>query len=216
MKNLASKTFILIGILFNFAHGLPGNAVELEQAAQLEEYFNKAQDAYFNEADSSQAISEFEKVASLANAASWSRSQKKLIHFSMLRIAQLSKEEDKIKHWLDVGYNFAPELKPDADLFPPPLIEQYAALNSPPSPKQYVKAEPLPNKELLLSPAQASDLDATATLPEPLEITMQNDKPLWKNKWLWVGIGTLAAGYIIYENQRNEPQQSPPQTTYGF
>lgn len=207
MRNLALNALVLINLVVSSQSW----GVEIEVAAELEELFNTAQVAYFKETDSAQAIIEFEKVANLANVANWSKSQKKLIHFSMLRLAQLSKSEDNARNWITKSYNFAPELEPDTEIFPPPIVEKYADLTRLQPQRDITIREPSLKRALVVPTEPNPEFDASTTLPKPLE-----ENPVWKNKWLWIGVGTLAAGYIIYENNRDEPQHASPRTTYGF
>lgn len=56
----------------------------------------------------------------------WPSAQRKAIHFAFLRLAQLTKLEEQRRLVLREAFSFAPDLKPDAKLFPPPLILEYS------------------------------------------------------------------------------------------
>lgn len=85
---------------------------------------SEAQRAYFS-ASQEQAKQAFEIVAGLATQADWLYEDRKAIFQSLVRLAQLSREDGEKNRWLKAAKAFAPDLEPDAKLFPPPLLEDY-------------------------------------------------------------------------------------------
>jgi hypothetical protein len=92
------------------------------------ERFNKllasAQKNFLN-GSLAQAKERFRALTELAHSQDWPRAQQRALQFSFLRLAQLSSTDQERHRWLDEAIAFAGETKPDATLFPPPLLTEY-------------------------------------------------------------------------------------------
>lgn len=183
--------------------------------AQLETLIQRAQSAYFEGADPQQTFSYFEEIAALKGQQTWKPEEKKVIHFSMLRLAQLSAETAQQDHWLGEALEFAPKLEIDSEIFPPPLVKKYSVLKRQRQAARpmMAKSPPTPVNLQTLKPSTPHETqDLSATLPQPL-----NDSPsIFKNKWFWIGAGALLTGYLIYDHNQKRESEPAPTVTYGL
>lgn len=211
------KIFLVLnlGIVSNSAFGQFNEQVDLPPR-QLELLIQKAQEAYFSGEDQGQARAYFEQVAHLKNAHPWESEQKKVIHFSMLRLAQLSVTPETTDFWLKESLSFAPEFSPDPELFPPPLTAKFSELKK--LHLQKTAQIDLPRVHSLPhSSHQQSLTNDTNQAPYTEELAQPlKQAPLWKNKWVWIGAGVLAAGYFAYDQSRQRKEEPSRSVTYGF
>jgi len=70
----------------------------------------------------------FREIAKLALAADWRDAHRESIHYSLLRLAQSSPTATERDEWLEKAVSTFPDLRPDPDVFPPPLIETFDAV----------------------------------------------------------------------------------------
>lgn len=67
----------------------------------------------------------FKEIAGLALEADWREPQREAIHYSMLRLAQSAATATERSDWMERAVTVFPDLHPDTDSFPPPLIESF-------------------------------------------------------------------------------------------
>jgi hypothetical protein len=67
----------------------------------------------------------YKKIISLALEEDWSIAQRRAIHFSFIRLAQLAPNESERMQNLTAAAEYAPDLNADSSLFPPPLVNDY-------------------------------------------------------------------------------------------
>ena len=163
----------------------------------------KAQDAYFTNPDLSLAQKEFEKIANLADQGPWNTSEKKVIHFSMLRLAQICEANKTKQDWLKRSAEFAPSLEPDPQVFPPPFVEKY----------QKIKQQTLATRSLSPKAVNSFRSESASFRGESLPTNLPSKPmktPLWKNKWFWVGVSVVAVSAGYYLREKNNRQESAP------
>lgn len=178
--------------------------------AQVEDLYQEAQSKYYSDASPEEVQTAYLNVAEMAGSSSLNERQIKMIHFSLLRLAQLTKGEKESLQWLKRAYEFAPQLEPEKDIFSPPLVASYQELKSP-APSAPMNSLPKSFSLKPMAPEESKPISMDQSLSRPLD-----NPSIWKNKWLWIGVGSLAAAYVIYENNRTEAQSPSPSTTYGF
>jgi hypothetical protein len=68
-----------------------------------------------------------------------------------------------------------------------------------------------PARKLALQPQ-------TQVQPETLPRLEFKEKstPLYKNKWLWMGVGLVTAAIIVSQTQKKKEEKTEPTTTYGY
>lgn len=82
----------------------------------------------FLAASMEQAKASFQKVVARRLDLSWPESDRRVLHQAMLRLAQIDGKHES--EWLSAAARFAPDLKPDPRLFPPPLVKRAAVAAS--------------------------------------------------------------------------------------
>ncbi len=70
----------------------------------------------------------FREIAKLALSADWRDSQREAVHYAMLRLAQSSPTATERDEWLEKVVATFSDLRPDPDVFPPPLIDAFATV----------------------------------------------------------------------------------------
>ncbi|MCB0378781.1 MAG: hypothetical protein KDD33_09835, partial [Bdellovibrionales bacterium] len=76
------------------------------------------------------AAKHFETTVDMKWEKNWNHDQRAVIHFAHLRLAQLQKRQKSQDHWLLLALQFSSKIKPDSNLFPPPLLDRYNQLKS--------------------------------------------------------------------------------------
>ncbi len=87
-----------------------------------------------------EAQSHYQDIAEKKFEKHWDKKSREIIHYAHIRLAQLSHSEDKKKNWLLEAFLFQPNLRPDSQLFPPPLVAEYNKISS----QHPVKIYPMP------------------------------------------------------------------------
>ncbi len=95
--------------------------------SELKNLFKRAQ-FEFLQGSLEKATLLFEDIGEMQHKAIWAESSQKLIHYSLLRVAQLKKSETDL--WLKKATVFNPNLKIDPQLFPPPFVENFQKIRS--------------------------------------------------------------------------------------
>ena len=70
----------------------------------------------------------FLKMVELQHKADWGLKERGSIHYALMRLSQLEKDEKKRQSWLRQAIAFDYDKRPDPRLFPPPVIENYQKL----------------------------------------------------------------------------------------
>ncbi len=94
------------------------------QRDSLIQTFQSAQREFLS-GDLKTALKLFQDVASTRHQVHWPPEERFVIHYSLLRAAQLSSTEQGRHHWLQKAIEFDWTEDPDPVVFPPPLIESY-------------------------------------------------------------------------------------------
>jgi hypothetical protein len=103
----------------------PGSANE----NRLREALSRAQSAWLDGSLES-ARDRFLVITQMSLSADWQMPQRKVIHYAFLRAAQTESTTLKRDALLERAASLYPDLVPDRDLFPPPILEAYqGALN---------------------------------------------------------------------------------------
>jgi hypothetical protein len=97
---------------------------EEAQSRQLSASFSRAQ-SLFLEGSSENAERAFRDVVRLARDADWRDAQRRALSFSFMRLAQLATAPGSVEERVEGAAAFAPDLRPDADAFPPPLVADW-------------------------------------------------------------------------------------------
>lgn len=92
--------------------------------SDMEQTLKKAQ-FEFLKGSLQKAQSHFTTLAHLSHKANWSLESRKVIHYALLRLAQLSGSQVKQRQWLQHALVFDDSIKLDERLFPPPLVDSY-------------------------------------------------------------------------------------------
>ncbi|MCM2281911.1 MAG: hypothetical protein NDI61_08710 [Bdellovibrionaceae bacterium] len=88
---------------------------------RLNRALERAQRTYLD-GSLSDARQQFIEIGDLAYESDWPTIQRRAIHYALLRAAQLSEDLTAQKSLLERAVSLDPEFKPDATLFPPPLL----------------------------------------------------------------------------------------------
>ncbi len=92
---------------------------------KLQSTFKQAQ-FEFLQGSLEKAADLYGQISDMQHKARWTLSEQRIIHYSFLRLAQLSKADRN--NWLTKAFIFHPEMEVDDKLFPPPLVDQYRRL----------------------------------------------------------------------------------------
>ncbi|MES2964881.1 MAG: hypothetical protein V4760_13400 [Bdellovibrionota bacterium] len=71
------------------------------------------------------AKSEFMEIAALSTAGDWRDSQRDVILYAHMRLAQIVDSPTEKSAWLSKAAKLIPDLDPDPSLFPPPLLREF-------------------------------------------------------------------------------------------
>ncbi len=171
--------------------------------------FEKAQKTY-HEGTLKEARDQFMSLVEKYETQSLTGSTKELLHYALLRCAQLTSSEQLRSALLAKAWKFADSSGIDLELFPPPLVLEY--INQKPS-DESMKAN---EKELAVNSVRVLDS------PKPSE-TEQRAAGSSKKKWLYWGLGALGvvAGVKIYQHNFNRGSDTGrvsrvPQTSISF
>jgi hypothetical protein len=96
-----------------------------EEKSQLLEDFKRAQ-VLFLDGNLERAKQQFLIVTEKKWSCDWAESERQIILFSFLRMAQIEQEPPRQSHWLNQAVEFDTEWTPDNAVFPPPLIAQFS------------------------------------------------------------------------------------------
>ena len=94
------------------------------QAKRLAAGFSRAQ-ALFLDGSLDEATRAFRDVVRMAQEADWRETHRRAISFSFMRLAQLASSPAAVEEKVESAAAFAPDLRPDASAFPPPLIQEW-------------------------------------------------------------------------------------------
>ena len=72
----------------------------------------------------------FHAIVKQAYDKDWNEESQRIIFYSFLRLFQIESKGSAPESFLHSAVLFAPELKPDEQIFPPPLIEKFKAIKS--------------------------------------------------------------------------------------
>ncbi len=171
--------------------------------------FEKAQKTY-HEGTLNEARDQFMSLIEKYENQTLTGSTKELLHYALLRCAQLTSREQLRLVLLAKAWKFADGSGIDLELFPPPLVLEY--INQKPS-DESTKAN---EKELAVSSVSVLD---SPKLPE----TKHRVAGSSKREWLYWGLGALGvfAGVKIYQhnfNRRSDTERVSrvPQTSISF
>ncbi len=98
-----------------------------EEKGQLLEDFKRAQ-LLFLDGNLDKAKQQFLVVTEKKWACDWAETERQIILFSFLRMAQIEPDAGRQIEWLVQAVQYESEWTPDASVFPPPLIAQYATV----------------------------------------------------------------------------------------
>ena len=132
-----------------------------------------AQEAFVSGSKDS-ARAEFEKVVAMMTSDDWSASDRQIFLHAYFRLAQLESNELKQRQWLAHALLAGEDLKPDADLFPPPLLRTWSQIRAE-LPRRKVSVEG--DWSLVLLNGRPCRI-AECTLPQveaPVRVTLLSD-----------------------------------------
>jgi hypothetical protein len=98
----------------------------IENDDRLKRLIERAQTAWLSKSVE-QARLAFHEITRLSLEADWRESQREVLHYSHLRMAQMANLPTEREEWLNKAATLFPDIKPDSSLFPPPLISEYEA-----------------------------------------------------------------------------------------
>jgi len=103
------------------AESLDLNRPAQDQDSHLRHLIEHAQNAWLNSSLET-ARSIFKEIARQTLQADWREPQREAIHYGMLRLAQTAPTGTEKEEWIQKAIVAFPDLQPDADAFPPPLM----------------------------------------------------------------------------------------------
>ena len=95
----------------------------------LRQAFDEAEKSFLSE-PVEVAYDKYKQVPTLAFKSDWSDSERQLIFHAFLRVAQTAINEKKRMEYLKLSKQFDSKLRPDDNLFPPPLIKEWDSLQA--------------------------------------------------------------------------------------
>ena len=101
--------------------------VRCEEKNQILEDFKKAQ-ILFLDGNLDKSKQQFLIVTEKKWSCDWAESERQMVLFSFLRLAQIEQESARQTQWLTQAVQFDSEWTPDPSVFPPPLIAQFSSL----------------------------------------------------------------------------------------
>ncbi len=121
------------------------------------------------------ARSLFREIAALALEADWREPQREAIHYALLRLAQSAPTPIERERWINTAVETFPDLHPDSDLFPPPLLETFAStrLRILKGSRDYRAGEHFPGYRLLLVNGKRFELEPETRIRLPAEATFR-------------------------------------------
>ncbi len=177
------------------------------EGTRLLETFADAQESWI-QGDLSEARNRFVHIAGFRTKSNLSLPDKQLIHYSLLRLAQLSEETER-DEWLREASQVDDGFQLDTQAFPQELLSEYKA-------QEFIDPNPAP----IAAEPNAETRNEPDTNPYWDPQKGQNETQIRKsNKWLWIGAGVLLTGlaYHLYqESERPEQERVQPQHHYGF
>ncbi len=254
------------------------------------------------------ALEKFKSVVEMLHVGDWGPSERGVLHFALLRLAQLEPIQKKSDEWLKLAALMGWDIEPDQDLLPPPLLASYqdhlknlvwqhislrdhldqfefiliggrsyspfdhSVIRIPQGPHRWTvlsnshepssqilestnwsnilthtrsltqgscsnisQLPPLPpeakvhvffsggcvwKSEALPSPSLSSLTPLTPKTPgEPLSLSTDLPRPIYKKPWFWVGVGagvTLTAIFILQQEKKRQERRQESATSYGF
>jgi hypothetical protein len=144
-----------------------------------------------------EARSRYRAVADMALDDDWGRTERAVLLNSYLRLAQLDSDPAARDRWLVRALFLGPGLKPDATLFPPPLLRRLAQLDRE-SPK-FKPVDVLAGGDwtlLLINgvPCSRSGCPDFPRLPQTTRVTLLSEK--WRPQTLRIDLNRLAGAEI--------------------
>lgn len=106
-------------------HHRPGE----ELSERLQRLFERAQSSWLS-GSLTTAKRTFLEITDLTLRADWRESQREVIHYSYLRLAQLAPNSEEQNQWLTKAARAFPDLQADPSLFPPPLYEKFRSIRA--------------------------------------------------------------------------------------
>jgi hypothetical protein len=100
--------------------------LKCEEKSQIVEDFKRAQ-ILFLDGNLDKAKQQFLIVTEKKWSCDWVESERQIILFSFLRMAQIEQETGRQTQWLTQAVQFDSEWTPDPSVFPPPLIAQFTS-----------------------------------------------------------------------------------------
>jgi hypothetical protein len=67
----------------------------------------------------------YKEMAQKQHQEHWSKKARQAIHYSQLRLAQMTESPQKKQHWIQQALIFDPSIAVDTQVFPPPLVSEY-------------------------------------------------------------------------------------------
>jgi hypothetical protein len=135
---------------------------------QLRKLTERAQAAWLSGSMESSRNS-FREIAALALEADWREPQREAIQYAFLRLAQSAPSPLERESWISKAIETFPDLLPDSDLFPPPLLENFSNAKQRllKSAREYRAAEHFPGYRLLLVNGKRFELGAETRIRLP-------------------------------------------------
>jgi hypothetical protein len=109
----------------SFSRALLRATPESDEIEKLHLALERAQRAFLGEPQPA-TLDKFIDITRMAHQTDWNQGQRQAIHYAFLRAAQLASSPEARREFLDAAISFAPDLAPDKDLFPPPVIADFA------------------------------------------------------------------------------------------
>lgn len=106
----------------SYSQFLDASVPTAQQKQTLTAEFEKAQRAFLMES-AELAKQNFAEMAAQVHKADWDSDSRRMLFYSMARLAQLSSNQEEKAGWLEKAFSFAPEMEWDSGLYPPPLTD---------------------------------------------------------------------------------------------
>ena len=107
----------------------------------------------------------FQQITEHTHSFDWTMEERKIIFYSLFRLAQMERNLQKQKLFLQEAFVFGRDLKLDFDLFPPPVIELYSKIKKVSSYSKVNLQSIFPKHQLVLINGRAYTNKEKITLP---------------------------------------------------
>ncbi|MCZ0932990.1 MAG: hypothetical protein OXJ52_07550 [Oligoflexia bacterium] len=154
----------------SYASYLLSQKRERAKSFKLKNKLLKAQELYLS-GESARSVQAFRDISNLAYQADWDKEERRIIMYSLLRMAQMEEEPEKRKALLLSASDFFTaetnkESYSDYNLFPPPLMKELKEIQKKKNDLSLDWNQVFPNHEIILLNGQRLEKNQILSLPQ--------------------------------------------------